>query len=158
MTNFTIREASGDDALAVLNLHQRSVLGLCIHDYTQEQIKSWLSQSSLEKYKIRLEIHRSYIAELDDKIAGYLRWNPETNELCSIFVDPDFIRQGIATCLMRIAEEDAVKHNANELWLDASLTAVPFYEARGWTYVELSMHGPLECVRMTKQLPEEIGG
>jgi len=37
-------------------------------------------------------------------------------------------------------------------WLDASLTAVPFYQALGWDYVALSTDGPLDSVRMVKQL------
>jgi putative acetyltransferase len=157
MINMAIRKANVADAQVIMNLHERSVLGLCADDYSQEQIKGWLAQSNLKKYQHRLKQHHSFIAEVDGKTAGYVRWNPETNELCSIFVDPDFVRQGIASDLMRIAERDALNLNVSEFWLDASLTAVPFYEDQGWTYVELSTHGPLECVRMTKQLPEESG-
>jgi GNAT superfamily N-acetyltransferase len=148
-----IREATVGDALSMMRLHERSVLELCRDDYTPEQLKDWVSQSTLEKYKVRLENHRSYIAERDGKMIAFVRWNPETNELCSIFVDPGFTRQGIATELMEIAYEDARSYGVKDLWLDASLNAVPFYKAIGWDYVGLSTHGPLEGVRMTKQLP-----
>ena len=148
-----IRKAAIGDALSMIKLHERSVLELCRDDYTLKQLKDWLSQSTLEKYQVRLERHRSYIAEHDGQMIAFVRWNPETNELCSIFVDPDFVRQGIATELMEIAYEDAISHGVKDLWLDASLNAVLFYEAIGWDYVELSSHGPLQGVRMTKQLP-----
>jgi putative acetyltransferase len=147
-----IREATVVDALAVLKLHERSVRALCHADYTPEQLDGWLRNSTLEKYRERLKKHRSFIAERDGNIVGYVRWNLATNELCSIFVDPLHVRQGIATKLMEIASEDAISHGAVDLWLDASLTAVPFYEAIMWEYVELKMHGLLECVRMTKSL------
>jgi putative acetyltransferase len=152
MKKMDIRKATVDDALSIMQLHERSVLELCRDDYTPEQLKDWLSISTLERYQIRLERHRAYLAEQDGKMIGYVRWHPETNELCSIFVDPDFVRQGVATKLMEVAEKDAKDRGVEELWLDSSLTAVPFYEAIGWNYVEQSMHGTLECVKMTKKL------
>ncbi len=58
----------------------------------------------------------------------------------------------VATKLMKTAYDDAQSFGVKELWLDASLTAVPFYQAEGWEYVGQEMHGPLECVRMTRTL------
>ena len=98
---------------------------------------------------MRLENHRSYIAERDGNAIGYGRRNPETNELCSIFVDPDHIRQGVATKLMEVADEDARSHGVKVIWLDASPTAVPFFVALGWKWIENRRHGPPACVRMT---------
>ena len=147
-----IRKANVNDAQAIMELHEHSVLELCRNDYSPDQLQGWVKASTLEKYQLRLEKHRSYIAELDGKVIGYVRWFPEIKELCSIFVHPEHIRQGLATELMDIAEQDAISQGINELWLDASLTAVPFYQALGWRFVERKTHGPLECVRMTKQL------
>ncbi|MCP4419662.1 MAG: GNAT family N-acetyltransferase, partial [Chloroflexi bacterium] len=126
-----IREAAVADAQAILRLHTRSVLTLCRADYTTEQLEGWVSNSTLEKYQFRLKKHRAYVAEQDGNTAGYVRWNPATNELCSIFVDPDYVRQGVATKLMATACEDAISHGVEAFWLDASLTAVPFYKAIG---------------------------
>ena len=150
-----IREATVDDTAAIMTLHERSVRGLCSADYTPEQIDGWLSRSTLERYQQRLQFHRSYIAELDREMVGYVRWNPATYELCSIFVHPDYVRRGIATLLMRTAYQDVNAHGVQDLWLDASLTAVPFYEVKGWEVVESGMHGILECVRMIKRLDSE---
>ena len=137
------------------NLHEHSVLKFCKSDYSLEQLQGWVRNSPLEKYQKRLENHRSFIAEIDEKMVGYVRWNPATNELCSIFVHPDHVRQGIATKLMAKAYEDVRNYGVKELWLDASLTAVPFYEAEGWAYIEKRMHGPLACVRMKKRIDNE---
>ena len=133
-------------------LHDRAVLKLCQNDYTTEQLMGWVNKSSLEKYLWRLETQRIFIAELDGKMLGFVRWYSKTDELCSICVDPEIARQGIATKLMKFACIDAIEHDVSELWLDASLTAVPFYQALGWDYVVLSTDGPLDCVRMVKNL------
>ena len=150
-----IRESTVDDTAAIMTLHERSVRGLCSADYTPEQIDGWLSRSTLERYQQRLQFHRSFIAELDGEMVGYVRWNPATYELCSIFVHPDYVRRGIATLLMKTAYQDVKAHGVQDLWLDASITAVPFYEVEGWEVVESGMHGILECVRMIKRLDSE---
>jgi putative acetyltransferase len=150
-----IRKANVDDAQAIKELHDRSALELCREDYTVKQLEDWVKYSSVEKYQKRLEIHRTFVAEINGKMVGFVRWNPATNELCSIFVDPDHTRQGIATKLMKKAYEDVTSYGAEKLWLYASMTAVPFYKAEGWDYIEQTMRGSLECVRMEKSLASE---
>ena len=147
-----IREATVADAPTLKQIHSRAVLALCRDDYSPEQLEGWVSHSTLEKQRVRLEKHRVYIAEQGGQAIGFVRWNPATYELCSIFVDPDYVRQGVATGLMAHACEDAIAQGVAAFWLDASLTAVPFYEALGWVYVAPMRHGTLACVRMTKQL------
>jgi putative acetyltransferase len=138
-----IRKATVDDAAEIMDLHTNSVLRLCRGDYTPEQLQGWVNASSLEKYKLRLEKHRSYVAELDEVMIGYVHWNPETSELCSSFVHPDYARQGVGTRLMDIAEKDALSMGRNEMWLMASLTAVPFYFAMGWKSVGQTTRGSM---------------
>lgn len=147
-----IREAKFADVVVMKELHDRAVMELCVKDYTLDQLQSWIDRSPLEKYFWRLERQRIFLAERDGKILGYVRWHPETNELCSICVEPEFARQGIGTILMEYACQDARTHGVGELWLDASLTAVPFYQHLGWEYRSLSTDGPLENVRMTIRL------
>jgi GNAT superfamily N-acetyltransferase len=148
-----IRKAGVGDAVEIKKLHTRSVMALCQEDYTLEQLQGWVNGSTVEKYRLRLKKHRAYIAELDGKTIGYVRWNPETSEMCSIFVDPEHVRQGIGTRLMEIAYQDALSQGVTDFWLNASLTAVPFYLAMGWQTVARIVHGPLEGVRMTREIP-----
>ncbi len=145
-----IRKAGIDDALLMKELHDRAIMELCRNDYTIDQLKSWVNKSPIEKYLWRLATQRIFIAERDERMLGFVRWYPETNELCSICVEPEFARQGIATKLMEYAYNDAKAHSVEMLWLDASLTAVPFYLALGWDYVTLSTDDALDHVRMEK--------
>ena len=147
-----IRLAGIDDVPTLKELHDRSVRELCQADYTSDQIEGWVNKSPLEKYYWRLETQRIFVAEDQGRILGFVRWYPKTNELCSICVEPAFARQGIGSELMEVACQDAREHKVEVLWLDASLTAVPFYQVLGWDYIELSTEGPLDSVRMVKQL------
>lgn len=153
-----IRKATIEDAKAVKDLHSRSIRFLCKDFYTDEQIEGWVNGKSVEEHRVRLEKHRAFIAEVDNKMTGIIRWNPATNELCSIFVDPAYVRQGIGKRLMARAYEDIMLFDVREIWLDASLNAIPFYETEGWQKGKHMMHGALECVRMTKILSSEKGG
>ena len=147
-----IRNAVIDDAVIMKELHDRAVMELCRNDYSTEQLLGWINKSPLEKYVWRLETQKIFIAEKDGRMLGYVRWYPTTKELCSICVEPEFARQGIGTMLMEHAYKDAKDHNANALWLDASLTAVAFYQVLGWEYVALSTEGSLDSVHMIKKL------
>jgi hypothetical protein len=53
---------------------------------------------------------------------------------------------------MNKAYEDVISKGVNQLWLYASLTAVPFYEAEGWRKMGKTKRGNLECVKMEKDL------
>ncbi|WP_420629343.1 GNAT family N-acetyltransferase [Candidatus Leptofilum sp.] len=147
-----IRVARVADAEAIWQLHNRSVLSLCAADYSLEQLADWVKHSTLARQQARLKKHCVFVAEEDDRLIGFVRWNPATNELCSLFVDPDFVRRGVASALMETACQDALACGVTKFWLDASLTAVPFYKATGWQTIKQMMHGELACVRMTKQL------
>lgn len=147
-----IREAAAEDLRLMKELHDRAIRELCRNDYTREELEGWIKKSTLEKYRWRLETQRIFIAEGEGRMLGFIRWYPETNELCSICVEPEFARQGIGTTLMEHALEDAREQGVDLLWLDASLTAVPFYESLGWEYITFQTAGPLDCVRMEKRL------
>jgi putative acetyltransferase len=152
ISDMIIRKAALEDAAELIGLHSRAILELCRDDYTPDQLQYWLSYSTLEKFQERLANQPSFVAEFNDKIIGYVRRNPEIDELCSIFVDPDNIQQGVATALMEVAYQDAISQGVKELWLFASLTMVPIYQAIGWQYHQRRMRGLLECVKMIKSI------
>ena len=94
-----IRDAIIDDVLIMKEHHDRAIMKLCRNDYTLQQLERWINKSPLEKYCWRLETQRIFIAEQDGRMLGYVRWYPETNELCSICVETKFARQGIGPSL-----------------------------------------------------------
>lgn len=147
-----IRKAVLEDVRFLKEIHDRAVLELCSQDYTREQLQSWIARSPPEKYYWRLETQRIFLAAEGERILGFVRWYPDTNELCSICVEPEFARQGIGTALMEYACQDARDHGVDLLWLDASLTAVPFYVSLGWEKGAAFAEGPLESIRMTLEL------
>ena len=155
-----IRQAQPTEAGVIRQLHTDSVRQLCGDVYTSAQIEAWVSFSDEEAYRQRLIKHRCFVAEMDGRIVGYARYNPPTQEFCSLYVDPGYTRLGIGSRLARTVFADARASGLRSLWLDASLNAVPVYETLRFKLEQFMVHSfagvELECARMTRQLfPEE---
>ena len=152
MNNHVIREATLDDAAQILGLRGRSIRALCMGDYAEEQIDAWVGKRIATEYQQWIEKRPFFVSTLGSKVTGYAAYNPNSQQLLAVYVDPDFARQGAATSLVKTILSDARKCGVESLWLDASLTAVSFYEAAGFTPVRETKHAfggvPLECVRM----------
>jgi len=70
-----------------------------------------------------------FIAEDKGKIVGVLRG--KKNSIMTLFVDPKYHRQGVATKLYKKAE-NIIKKDYNSIKISSSLYAVPFYKNKGF--------------------------
>ena len=151
-----IRPATPADIYRIHEIHTSAIQILCIQDYTPEQIEAWSSNRTPEGYLPYIEKFRFFIAEYHGFTVGYARYSLKTNEFCSLFVDPEYIRQGIATLLTKFVFQDARDHGLNHLWLNGSFTAVPFYKTMGFTVEFEKTYSfqdvSLQCLRMRKTL------
>ncbi len=156
MNDLVIRPAEAADAAPVIEIHSRSVQELCSGDYTARQIEVWAGKRTPEDMASRIAMHPYFVAEFNGKLLGYAAYSLNSNELLSIFVDPDYTRQGVASALMNELLADARSSGLTTLWLDSSLTAVPFYEKAGFTTSVETIHifdgVLLECLRMELSL------
>lgn len=78
---------------------------------------------------------RTYVAEVDGQLAGFASWaeTPGGIELEDLFVDPAYLRRGIATALVEYVVNVLRKRGARRLEVIASLYALDFYRAAGFT-------------------------
>ena len=92
----------------------------------------------------------------DGRIAGYLSVNLETREVDSVYSAPWGRGMGMGGHLLAFAEDLAREAGIRDVWLDASLNAVSFYEEHGWRAVESHArvrHGvEIPVVKMEKHL------
>lgn len=140
-----IRETTVDDAREIWKLRMQSIRRIGSTDYAPEQVEAWVNHMTIDEYQELIKRHQCYLAECDGKVVGHARFNPTTSELCSFFVDPDCARQGVGTRLVNKACGDAVSQGLEHFWLDASLTAVPFYESVGFTREKNMVHCVVLC-------------
>jgi GNAT superfamily N-acetyltransferase len=78
---------------------------------------------------------RTYVAEEDGSLAGFATWAEAggTVELEDLFVDPDYMRRGIATALVARIAEVLRARGVRRLEVTANPDALGFYRAAGFT-------------------------
>jgi GNAT superfamily N-acetyltransferase len=70
----------------------------------------------------------------------------------TVFVDPDMQRRGIGRQLMTAIEALAQRNGVTTLWVNASLTARPFYICLGYAEVEEVLNGEERTILMEKHI------
>jgi putative acetyltransferase len=131
----TVRPYRPEDFAAVLRLFQRSVRELASRDYTPEQISAWAPDSpDVAQWSKRLSNQSVFVCEDQNQIAGFASVDRD-GHLDLLYVHPDVQRQGVASVLCAHIIQWATAHNLDRLFTEASVTARPFFESRGFNVV-----------------------
>ncbi len=178
---FQIRIATADDVPVLRRLIEASVRGLQAQDYSHEQLESALK--TVYGVDSRLIADATYFAVEtrgpDALIVGCGGWSKrktlfggdvwtgredslldpakDAAKIRAFFVHPDWARYGIGTMILEACESAAKAAGFRRLEMGATLTGVPFYQARGYEALEnlevpLSDGLSLPIVRMAKQI------
>jgi GNAT superfamily N-acetyltransferase len=180
--DITIRPASTADIASLRGLIDASVRKLQAGDYTPEQIERAL----VSVYGVDTQLVADgtyYVAEAhsigEAVIAGCGGWSrrktlyggdqyarredarldprSDAAKIRAFFIHPDWARRGIAGMILETCENAARQAGFTRLEMGATLTGVPFYQAKGYTTLE-TLEVPLgdgvtmPVVRMGKQL------
>jgi GNAT superfamily N-acetyltransferase len=148
------RKATVDDAEAIQTLIQLSARYLSDGFYTSEQVEQ------LCKYVFKLDIQlildgTYFVALKGNALVGCGGWgkrltiygpskaedpllNPpdDAGKIRSMFVHPDYARQGIAKSLLALSLEDSLNLGFTHWELVATLPGVPFYRSQGFKTLE----------------------
>ena len=78
---------------------------------------------------------RTYVADEDGAVVGFASWTEAdgTTELEDLFVDPGYMRRGIATALVNRIAECLREREVERLEVTANPDALAFYRAAGFT-------------------------
>lgn len=133
---YRIRKALARDLEEIGLLFHETVARINSRDYSPEQVGAWQCKASRERWE---ELWQSglvfWVAENGEKqIVGFASATAG-GYLHSMFVHYAFQHAGIATALLKQAEDFSVKNKISVLTSDVSITARPFFERRGFTLV-----------------------
>lgn len=150
-----IRRAEPDDAQAIWAVHRASVLGLSAQEYTPDQIAAWVDVSPDEfRDAMTARGELFFVAEAAGEVVGFAAVRGE--EARAVYVRPDAVRRGIGTRLLDAVEREVRSRGGGAVSCEASLNAVPFYEANGYVagerHVRVVRGAGLPSVRMSKDL------
>ncbi|WP_342358400.1 GNAT family N-acetyltransferase [Terrarubrum flagellatum] len=132
MTAIALRPYLPADAKALVDIFLSSVEELTADDYSEAQREAWMSAAEDEDAFVkRVTQHLTLIATVDDEPAAFasLKDNEHVDHL---YVHPDYVGQGLATTLFDALEKLARNRGAKKMTVDASDTALEFFEHRGF--------------------------
>lgn len=128
----TIREATLEDSKSIRQLFYDTINNVNTGDYNAKQIAIW-SESWKDEKKWEEAIRDEYfiVAENETDMLGFASLN-EDGYLDYIYVHKDNQRKGVATSLLQELEKHAKEQGLTDIWAHVSLTARPFFKARGF--------------------------
>lgn len=129
----TLRDYRSEDCPVLAQLFYQTIHTVNLGDYTQEQVDAWATgQVDLERWDRTLGERRAVVAQEDGIIVGFGDMD-ESGYLDRLFVHKDYQGRGIATAICDVLEG---RSRAGRLWVQASITARPFFEGRGYRVVK----------------------
>ena len=156
--SYTVRPATAADAGAILSVHTDAIHVLCAGDYSPAQLAGWSQWPGYENWLQRKLFAGEIVLVAESATAAVVGFAERTDdEIRAVYVHPLHARRGVGSALLRQLEQSARAEGVTRLWLDSSLTAEPFYRARGYETESVGQHTcsngtVLQCVRMAKRL------
>ncbi|MGE3231965.1 MAG: GNAT family N-acetyltransferase [Hyphomicrobium sp.] len=139
MSAFPLRPFLAADTMALRDLFAQSIEELTQDDYNDEQRLAWAATAAdADAFRERLAGMTTLVVHADGEYAGFaaLKGN-DTFEM--LYVHPYFTGQGIGSALADAVERLAQGRGAKEITVEASDTAEPFFEARGYVATQRNM-------------------
>ena len=120
------------DAPLLAMIFQESIEELTGDDYSAGQQAAWAKEADdLEAFSERLGGQLTLIATLDNSPVGFASLR-DNEHIDMLYVHPAVARQGIASVLVDALEKLAAARGAKRIAVDASDTAKPLFDKRGY--------------------------
>ncbi|MBB2751239.1 UNVERIFIED_ORG: putative acetyltransferase [Rhizobium aethiopicum] len=152
-----IRPYAPSDADATIEIFLRAVREVSSRDYSPAQIEAWAKVEDRSLWAERRISRSAWIAEIDGEPVGF---SDLTGDGCldMMFVHPEFQGRGVASRLLSRVELEALRLGFKRIHTEASRTARPFFERKGFRVIARQTVGKrgqsLENFRMEKLYAE----
>jgi len=126
-----VRPYQTTDLDAVIEIFLRAIREVAVKDYDRAQVDAW-AQVDRGVWARRRLSRPTWVAVIDQERVGFTDLEPD-GHLDMMFVHPAHQAIGVATLLLATVEAAATARGINRLSTEASLTARPFFERRGFS-------------------------
>jgi putative acetyltransferase len=126
----SVRTYQSTDLDAVIAIFLGAIREIASNDYDQAQIDAW-AQVNRDAWAKRCLSRPTWIAVLGHSSVGFTDLEPNGN-LDMMFVHPAHQGIGVASLLLETIEAAANAQGISRLFTEASITARPFFEKRGF--------------------------
>ena len=123
-----------EDLSVLAAIFSASIEEIAAEDYSPAQIAAWAAQADEEAFATRLAKQLTLVAMLDHSPVAFASLRDNTH-IDMLYVHPGMARHGVATALCDALEKLAAARGARQITVDASDTALPLFEGRGYVAV-----------------------
>ncbi|MGN0539911.1 MAG: GNAT family N-acetyltransferase [Candidatus Fimenecus sp.] len=128
-----IRKYETGDCTEILRLFYDTVHTVNAKDYTVEQLDAWAPKNlDTARWDASLSANYTLVAVKNEKIVGFGDID-KSGYLDRLYVHKDFQCQGIASAICDELEKSC---DADRISTHASVTAMPFFEHRGYKVIK----------------------
>lgn len=150
-----VRDYRPSDTSEIQALFYNTVQQVNSRDYNPQQIEVWSSTAQqTEFWTTRLVSSFVYVAEQDGKIIGFANLEPSGHLDC-FYCHHQYQGLGVGTALLSQIEQIAAATNMTRLFTEASITAQPFFQRRGF-HVVRSQDVERQGVRFRQFVMEKV--
>lgn len=134
-SDYPLRPFLPADGMALRDLFAQSIEELTQDDYNEDQRLAWISRAedAAEFYK-RLAEATTLLIQVEGEYLGFASLK-DNKVLDMLYVHPHYAGEGVGTALCDALEKIAAARGAETITVDASETAVLFFEGRGYAPV-----------------------
>jgi putative acetyltransferase len=155
-TKTRLRAGRGADAPRIWDVRTRAIRHGCRGHYPARLLERWAAAPMPPGFAAHIGRQCYIVAEAPGSIVGFAAFRRTTREVNAVFVAPEAMGTGLGARMLRQLEAQARRMGVGRVWLKASLNAVPFYQAAGWTAGKRSAHHSrtgitIDCVYMDKR-------
>lgn len=130
-----VRQFRCDDVAAMIDIFRSAVREIASRDYTQAQVVAWAPDViDAAAWAARCAGRHTFIAAIDHHPVGFTELE-SNGHLDMLYVDARHQGVGIASALVSQVERTARKQRTAQLFTEASKTARPFFESRGFAVI-----------------------
>ena len=131
-----IRTYRPADCVPLMTLFYDTIHTVCTGDYTPAQLDAWApADRDSAAWDRSLKSRTTLVAEENGQILGFGNIGPD-GYLDLLYVHRDWQRRGVAAAICDFLE---TLYPVDRVTVHASKTARPFFEARGYQVLELSL-------------------
>ena len=131
-----IRRFEPSDFDQIAQLFHDTIRTVNLGDYTEEQVQAWAPDDLyFRDWQSRSSEKYTLVAETDGIIAGFAELEDDEHIDC-FYCHKDFQGKGVGKSLYNGIESEAQKRNLSRMYVEASITAKPFFLKMGFSVIE----------------------
>ena len=129
--SFSVKRYEASDAQATIDIFLRAIREIASKDYGPEQIAAWAKVEDVGVWAQYRASRPTWLALDGSTPIGFADLKSD-GCLDMMFVSPDYQSKGVASLLLSTVEAAAQKQGLRRIFTEASLTARPFFERKGF--------------------------